>query len=221
VENNVVIADPPLAWEEILVGTEKTMVQVLKEHGPVMRQAEFEELCLNTGMNRTTYYIYLGYSLIIAKYARGVYGLPGAEVPPGVIDSLIPKQRRHGKVLVDYGWTRDRKIWLGFRLSRGMISSGVFTVPAAMKRFLEGEFVLKANDASCIGTVVSKESGAWGLGPFFSRRGGEPGDHLLILFDLTIQEAIVRIGDDSVLDEFRVAKYAAGSQATESLTVTS
>ena len=153
-------------------------------------------------MKRSTFYVRLGYSPFIARYARGVYGLRGAVVEPGVVESLIaPRQK--GRVLKDYGWTTDGRVWLGFQLSEAMISSGVFTAPAAMKVFVTGEFLLKVEDSSPIGTAVVQESGAWGLGPFFTRRGGEPGDHLILVFDLAAREAVVHIGDADPPDQFQ------------------
>ena len=70
-----------------------------------------------------------------------------------------------------------------------------------MKPLLGGEFALQAADGADIGTVVCRGArGAWGLGPFFRRRGGEPGDHLVMLLDLQAREAMVSVGDASLLD---------------------
>ena len=202
VEGNTVSADPSVAWGEALNETEQILLLALETHGPVMRREELEELCVELGMKRSTFYVRLGYSPFIARYAPGVYGLRGADVEPGLVDSLI-SPRRQGSVLKDYGWTADGRVWLGFQLSQGMLSNGVFTVPAAMKSFVSGEFLLKAEDGSPVGTAVVQESGAWGLGPFFTRRGGEPGDHLILVFDLAAREAVVHIGDADLLDQFQ------------------
>jgi hypothetical protein len=105
-------------------------------------------------------------------------------------------------VLKDYGWIADGNIWLGYRLSQAMLMSGVFTVPASMEHFVQGQFLLK-DDGARVGSVVVRETGAWGLGPFFKRRGGEPGDYLVIVFNLAAQEAAVRIGDASLFYDFQ------------------
>ena len=202
VEGSTVSTASPAAWGDTLSETEQILLLALGEHGPVMQRKELEELCIDLGMNRSTFSVYLGHSPIVARYAPGVYGLRGADVEPGVVESLIAPRRR-GRVLKDYGWTTDGRVWLGFQLSEAMISSGVFTVPAAMKTFANGEFLLKVEDGSPIGTAVIQESGAWGLGPFFRRRGGEPGDHLILVFDLAAREAVVHIGDADLLDQFQ------------------
>jgi hypothetical protein len=41
------------------------------------------------------------------------------------------------------------------------------------------------------------------IGPFFRRRGGEPGDYLVVDFDLQAREAMVHIGDAGLLDGFQ------------------
>lgn len=204
VDDDAVVANRPLDWRKTLGDTEQTMVRVLKEHGPVIQRAQFEKLCLVEGMKRSTFYIYLDYSPVIEKYARGVYGLRGAEVSPGFIGSLVP-ERRHDRVLEDYGWTHDGKIRVGYRLSESMIASGAFHVPAAMRKFLNGEFCLRAADGSRFGNLILREEGAWGLGTFFRRRGGEPGDHLLLVFTLATREGTVFIGDANLLEDFQAA----------------
>jgi hypothetical protein len=54
------------------------MVDVLREHGPIMPKAKLEELCVEKGLRRDTFSIHLTYSPVIARYATGVYGLRGA-----------------------------------------------------------------------------------------------------------------------------------------------
>jgi len=200
VEGNEIIVDPPLNTEDILGETEITMFKVLKQYGPVLTSSKFEELCLSYGMNKRTFYMYLTHSPIITKYAYSVYGLRGTRVSPGLIESMTPK-RRKTRVLSDYGWTKDGKIWLAYRLSKSMISSGALSVPAAMKSFLQGEFTIKTADGARFGNLVTRESGTWGLGTYFRRRGGELGDCFLMLLNLQVREAIIYIGDEDLLDE--------------------
>jgi len=204
VEGNQVTADPKLDWENILAGEiESVMCEILKKHDGVMAREEFEKLCLDCGMNRSSFFTLLTYSPIITKYATGVYGLRGARVLPGKIKSLVKPIRRRGKVLTDYGWTPRGKIWLGLKLSEGIIRGGVFGIPAGMRRHLQGNFALKAADGVYIGLLKVKDSSGWSLGSFFRRRGGEPGDHVVLKFDPTSLEATAYIGDEDLLDKFR------------------
>jgi hypothetical protein len=203
VEGSFVRARPGLDWQAVLRGTELTMAKILKEHGPIMQRAKFEELCLGAGMKRATFYAYLDYSPIVERYASGVYGLRGASVPPGVAESLIPHNERPPSVRLGHGWTNDRKIWIGYRLSDAMTKNGAFSVPSGLKKFLQGNFTLKAADGNVMGTLSIRENSGWGLGPFYRRRGGEAGDTLLIVFDLNRQEALVGVGDEAILEPFQ------------------
>jgi hypothetical protein len=163
-------------------------------------------------MNRATFYIYLGYSPVLTKFARGVYGLRGTVVRPGAVEALAPR-RLKGKVLQDYGWTDDGKIWLGYTISEAMLASGVFGIPSAMHSYLAGEYRLRTMNDVHVGAVVAKEANGWGLSPFFRRRDGDPGDTLVIVFDLAKHEAVVSIGDSALLEEFQDADDSSASVA--------
>jgi hypothetical protein len=86
-----------------------------------------------------------------------------------------------------------------------MIINGAVSFPASMKQHAEGEYALKTVDGSQLGKLVVKESGAWGLRPLFQRRGGDPGDYLLVVVDLTSREATLTLGDSSLLDPYQEA----------------
>ena len=202
VVNTSIRAVPPIDWRSVLRKVERTMVRVLKERGPIMPRPLLEEACVRLGILRATFYAYLSYSPVIARFASGVYGLPGASLLPGAIESLIPEQHRYAKVRLDHGWTPEGRVWISYRLSDAVIFSGVCSIPTAMKRFLDGQFTAIAVDGSRVGTLVCKGNSFWGLGPFFRRRGGEAGDCMVILFDLSKREATIHIGDDSLVAEY-------------------
>jgi hypothetical protein len=52
-----------------------------------------------------------------------------------------------------------------------------------------------------IGQLVVSDRATWGLGPLFRRRGGEPGDILLLTFDLQRRQVSARLGDLAVIPE--------------------
>jgi hypothetical protein len=203
VEGDKVIADPRLDWKNILNGEiESVMCEILKNHGPVMGREEFEKLCLSRGMNQNSFYTLLTYSPIITKYAAGVYGLRGTRILPGLVQSLKPK-RKPGRVIKDFGWTPKGKIWIALKLSEAILKTGVFGIPAAMREYLQGNFVLIAAGGASIGILKVKDSSAWSLSSFFRRRGGEPDDYLVLTFDVASREVAVLIGDLDLLDNFR------------------
>lgn len=200
IENEFVFAKPPLDRNHVLVGTERTMAEILTRFGPVLSREEFEKHCLESGMNRSTFYVYLGYSPIVARYARGVYGLRGAEIEAGLVEALVPKAGRKERRVSDFGW-KDGRCWIIYRISKAMIDSGVIGLPSALRKYINGPYSLKSERGEEVGRFVAKQSSAWGLGPFFRRSGGDPGDYLLLNFDLRRRDVFITIGDSSAIDE--------------------
>jgi hypothetical protein len=201
VDGSVIAATPPQSVDEVLSDSERMIFKIFKQHGPVLQRAEFEELCLEAGMNRHSFWIYLIYSPVITRYASGVYGLRGADVPAGLVERLIRKRPSKSKVVVEYGWTGGGSLRIVYRVSPGMLSSGIVSLPASLRNFLNGKFVLMTADNASAGTLVAKNSTAWGLGPFFRRRGGEPGDYLSLIFDLSERVAVAQIGDVNLIEQ--------------------
>lgn len=189
-----------ISWERTLRGTtEWAFASLLKEYGPVMRREDLEKECKSLGMNLNTFYQYLTFSPIICKYATGLYGLRGAKVPPGLVESLISKKKK--VATLDYGWTPDGNIWIVHKLSAASIQSGVIGIPSAMKEHLQGIFSCTTADGVQIGNIKIKDAACWGLGSFFRRRGGEEEDHILIIFSIVNKKAKIYIGDEDILDE--------------------
>ncbi len=89
VDGERIIAAAPLNPSEILSDSEQIILAVFKEHGPVIQRAKFEQLCLHVGMNHHSFWVFLSYCPLICRHATGVYGLRGAEVPVGLVDSKI------------------------------------------------------------------------------------------------------------------------------------
>lgn len=205
VEGHYVLAEPPLDWIEVLAGNEESMARILFQHGPLLTGGQFEKLFVDAGLNRSTFYVYLGYSPIIERYAPQVYGLRGADIPPGLAESLVPKAKRKRNVQ-DHGWTKGGEVWIAYRLTDNMIHSGVIGVPAAIKQFVEGEFALSSEEGAHVGTLVAKNTLAWGIGPFFRRRGGEAGDTLLLVVSPASRSATAYIGNEELLDNAAAGK---------------
>jgi hypothetical protein len=188
-----------LNCEEEFGGTvDGVFYSILKEHGPIMKREDLERACTERGMNRHTFVAHLTFCPIIHRYAAGVYGLRGAKVPPGLVDSLVSQSDNHHKrkTLLDFGWSEDGRIWVAHSVSAGMLRNGLFTIPAAMKQYLEGIYNLRAIDGTNIGNFTVKENTGWNLGSFYRRRGAEEGDHLIMLFDIKSRIAEVAVSED-------------------------
>jgi len=190
VEGGFVCVKQRLDYREILADTERVMVDVLKENRSILDRQRFEALCLQRGIERGTFHIYLSYSPVIVRYAPGVYALRGAEILPGYAESLVANKPRI-RIIADYGWTNDARIFLRYQLSDSVLLSGVVYIPAKMRPFLAGNFRLQVSDGLDLGTLVIRNGRAMGLTPLFRRRGGETGDTLTITLDLKKRIAVV------------------------------
>jgi len=203
VEGNTLIAEPPLDWREVLADVERNMVEVLKEHGPILERTSFEEFCIAKGTNPFSFNAILMSSPVIEQYGRSVYGLLGMKVDRATVDDLLSHKvaSSPSRVLEDYGRLADGRPYLVYRLSKAAISGGVITIPAAMKRQLRGKFALCQADGKRIGTLATRQGCAWGLGPALRRRNAGYGQQMLLLFDIPKREVEMRTGDEAVLAE--------------------
>jgi hypothetical protein len=217
VDGNRISTTQLLSPDQMLSDSERIIFNVLKTHGPVLQTLELERLCLQAGINRHSFWIYLSYCPIITRYASGVYGLRGADIPPGLVERLIPKRPSKSKLLVDYGWTKDRNLRVIYRLSAGILSNGVVSVPASLRTFIRGRFALLTADNAATGTLVAKDHTAWGLGPLFRRRGGEPGDYLSIVFNLSQRAAVAQVGDASLAEDTEAPNPSSPAEVTSQL----
>lgn len=202
-DGDTIIGGPDLPdWKDILGTNEATIADVLFRHGPIMRRDELEQRAVDEGqLNRSSFYVYLGYSPILERYAPSVYGLRGAQVSAAQVDSLIPPRART-QVLQDHGWTDNGDIWIAYRVSAAGERSGVVTTPGALKGVVHGDYQLFAEDARTVGTLVVEDS-MWGLSPFFRRFGVEQGDYLVIQISLRERRATIHAGAADLLLRFQ------------------
>ena len=143
VEDQYVIADPPLDYRSILAGVERHLVAILVKVGPLVVGSDFQKLAAKEGIKRNTFQLYLTYSPIIARYARGVYGLRGAAFAPGAAERLVPRVKGRSQVVRDHGWTKDGRVWIAYKLTDASVGSGVVTVPSALREIVAGQFDLR------------------------------------------------------------------------------
>jgi hypothetical protein len=199
-----IVGGPDLPdWQDVLGDIERGLVEILFEHGPVMRRDEIVELAIDQGLNRNSVGVYLTYSPVLERYAPGVWGLRGAPVSAAEIQTLIPPRVRR-QVLQDHGWTGDGKLWIAYKLSPAAIETGVLGTPAVMRDVAKGPFPLSAEGGRLVGTLVIEEN-MWGLSPFFRRWGVEAGDYLVLVLNLQEHTATIAAGEEDLL-----LRYQAG-----------
>jgi hypothetical protein len=198
VEEDFLVAQLPDDPAHVLSDVEQVLFEELRTKGPLLSRAELEEMCTARRINKITLGVYLGRLPIVAKYGPGIYGLRGATFSRGDLNRVArPRQNLY----VDHGWTESADPWAAIRLSPSTLSNGVVQLPSSLREQMKGAFVLKTEDGTQIGRLVVSDKATWGLSPLFRRRGGEPGDILLLTFDLRRREVTARLGDLAILPE--------------------
>lgn len=191
----------PIEPAQVTRGYELELILLLIEHGPVIGRKRLQEIAVNAGIGLPSLWRCLSFCPTIARYATGVYGLVGANVSPDLIRSIQESEPRIEGGRQDHGWTPDGKVWLAYRLSDGATDTGVISMPSALSTMLSGDYSLKADGLSHVGKLTVKGSSAWGLSPLFRRLSVEPSDTILLTICPKTRHALLKVGDDALLDE--------------------
>jgi len=186
-----------------LVGAEKILVTALEQRGPVSGRLVLEEACLGLGMNRFTLSALLVFSPLVVPLGRGHYALIGHEHEHPADLELDMSSEPRPKVLQSFGRTEDGRIYLVYRLSRGVVNGGVVSVPVQLRTRIQGSYCLVSEEGERTGTLVVKNGCAWGLGPAIRRRA-VPGQWLVLWIDPERQQAEFWCRDSVDLSQFDV-----------------
>jgi len=198
VEDEVIIERERQDPLQVLSHTERVIVDIFRAYGPILSLAALEDHCAKRGIKRTTSSLYAGRLAIMARYAPGVYGLRGASFTTDDLDRATPRRQVRYS---DHGWTEKAEPWAAIELAASVLSSGVVQLPPSFRQQFRGRYTLRTEDGQRVGHLVVSENATWGLSPLFRRRGGEPGDILLLTFDLRRHEVTARLGDLAVVPE--------------------
>jgi hypothetical protein len=206
VEGDEVTCMTPLDYREELEQIERTLVEVFRDHGPVLSRGEATDLCLERGVKRNSTSIYLSYSPIVERLTTGQYALRGSEVPAGSVNTAISTRRR---VLQGHGWTSDGRVWIAYALSQAALDSAVVGLPGALVSELQGSYRLSSAGG---GRVVCRGTSMWGFSRFIRRQGAQVGDILRLTFDLQAASCELSLGDESLLEPDLEAPVSAPSE---------
>ena len=198
VVDDVIIARQQQDQTQVLSDIEQIIVEVFRTHGPLLSRTALEEHCAKRGVSRYTMSLYAGRLAIIARYAPNVYGLRGAIFSQ---DDLAQAATRRKRRYFEHGWTENAEPWAAIKLPPSALSNGIVQLPASFRQHVSGRYALRTEDGVLIGQLVVSDNATWGLGPLFRRRGGEPGDMLLLTFDLEQRQVTARLGDLAVIPE--------------------
>jgi hypothetical protein len=200
VDGTTVVDRRPRDPQAELSDQERAMVEVFRTHGPVLSYPEAVRHCLAAGLNEITTTIYLAGSPVLRRVVMGVYTLIGASVSPAQVDAVAKTvtRGRRSQIIQDFGWNANgASIWATYKISAGMLRSGVLGVPAGIRKYLDtGSYELRGSDESPIGRIGISDANMWGFLSFFRRRGGEAGDFLRVTFNLAERFAVVEVAEE-------------------------
>ena len=205
-ENDLVKPIEPLDYRVELAMNDATLVDVLRSSPAcVLDRSTFASECERRSMNMNTFSLYLTYSPIITHLGTDIWSLRGVQVDPTAVEAvrvanaLRPREKR----MLDHGWTSDGQLWVATRIPGSHLPNLVFTIPGAIKPYLAGrQFEAKDEDGVIHGAIrINSEGMSYGFTPFLRQRGADEGDILVTEFDLGGSQALLKIGDDDLLEE--------------------
>jgi hypothetical protein len=203
VDDERVAASVPLDYRAVLENTEETLVEIFREHGPVLDRPTAVDLGERHGLDRTTTGLYLGWSPIIERIATNRYALRGADVPAGTLEAMRGSSPRT-RVQRGFGWTSNGRLWVGYVLSQAAIDSNVVGVPSALKDELRGGDEVARYDLAApnndLGQLATDGTNIWGLSRLLRRYAAEASDALVVEFDIAGRSANAFIGGQELLD---------------------
>jgi len=184
-----------------LVGLESVLIEAFRGE-PMLGRASLEANALALGINRSYFYILINYSPVVTRLAKGVYAQIGAEIPPGAVEATkttVKKKKR----IVDSGWKSGRHLWIAYHLSEMMLHETFISVPAALKEFLQGEWLMEPSGQVIPRFVSINDTRASGVQRLLKRRGAEPGDTLILVFDTKDHLFRIELGSDELVERWQ------------------
>lgn len=196
----------PLDYRMELALNDSIMVDVLRSSPTsALDRASFAWECERRSMNMNTFSIYLTYSPIIAHLGTDIWSLRGIRVDPTAVEAVRTANalRQREKRVLDHGWTAEGQLWVATRIPGVHVANVVVGIPGAIKRYLAGrQFKALDDDGVSHGSIrINDEGSSYGFGPFLRQRGADEGDILIAEFDLAHSAALLRLGDDELLEE--------------------
>jgi Bacterial RNA polymerase, alpha chain C terminal domain/Sigma-70, region 4 len=180
-------------------GAEETIAGVLKANGPAVSIEKLQELCVAAGMNPVTIGIYVSNSPIVARLARGVYSLVGADVPPGLVEE-VGKELTASRKTAEFGWSARGTLWCAVHLTHVSLASGALSIPRFVADYAEGEWQPEIAGREVDGTVKCRDNFLWGIKRPLANAGAEPGDVCVLEFVRATRIVRMTIGGEELID---------------------
>jgi hypothetical protein len=205
-DNDGVRPRTPLDYRKLLGQTDQVLVDVLRSSpSTVLDRATIVRECVERGTNPQTVQVDLTYSCLVEHIDTNIWTLRGSDVNPAAVEALRrsnalrPKEKR----VRDFGWTADGSLWIA-AVVPPITQPFVFGCPPGSRAFLAGQsFHAALRDSTPCGNVRITEDGmAYGLGTFQQVSGCDPGDIVVVEFNLSDRQATLILGDEELLDRY-------------------
>jgi hypothetical protein len=196
----------PLDYRIELALNDAILVDALRSSPAcVLDRASLAAECARRSMNANTFSLYLTYSPVILHFGIDIWSLRGVHVDPAAVEAVRAANalRERERRVLDHGWTREGQLWVAARLPATYGANFVFGIPGAIRHYLIGRQFSVCNEYGIpLGTVrINEEGTSYGFGPFLRHSGADEGDILLAEFDLSAGSALLRLGDDDLLED--------------------
>lgn len=169
VENGFVRHREKLFPYHELSKSEFTFLRVIRERGPVLPRPDVEDLMVKAGLSYPTASITIQHSVIVKRFRHNAYGLVGSE--PGEAAFQRPPRRPRRRTKVEWKWIEQGRLQLAVPMSRSVLLSGVFAIPAPVRQFLTGNFTIVDEAGRPAGVLRCHDKpAAWGLRPLLQNK---------------------------------------------------
>jgi Sigma-70, region 4 len=206
-ESEMVKPIEPLDYRGELALNDTILVDVLRSSPAcVLDRASLATECTRRSMNVNTFSLYLTYSPVILHLGTDVWSLRGVRVDPAAVEAIreANAHRQKERRVLDHGWAPEGQLWLAARIRAAHDAAGlVVSMPGAIRHYVSGrQFDARDEDGVSHGSIrVNNEGASYGFGRFLRQRGADEGDILIAEFDLTKNVALLRLGDDELLEQ--------------------
>ncbi|HVT17006.1 MAG TPA: hypothetical protein VHQ90_12615 [Thermoanaerobaculia bacterium] len=189
----------------VLSASDLALVEILRRATGVAHLSQIRTAWAQTGFSLTTLGMALQSAPYIQRLAPAIYSLRGNPVDPTTVARLLTNKRLHGRFQKDHGWTAAGCIWIAYRVTQGLLMSGVVSVPPGVKKIVNSRRFRLIDIADLpVGVLVVSETGsAWGFSPFIRRRGVQEGDTLVLVLDLRSGVARLDVGGQPLLERYQ------------------
>jgi len=170
--------------EDVLSEVERVMVGALRAAGGAMPHSDFESACVSAGMNRTTFRLYLSWSPVIKRLAKGVFVLVGTDPTPDARRRLVQSVLETPSLaLFEHGPAEGQQWFALYRITAASVSNGVLSLPAALRRHVSGRFEVLSPDGAMLGACTAARIYVSGLRRPFRGLGVRTNDIVRLIFD--------------------------------------